>query len=736
MSGTKRGSMVPLPAHFERLLDPSTGKYYYFNKLTQKVTWRRPDPERDALNPADSQQIFPPAAPTDAPPADASSPARMPEPILAPVAADGKSIKVIKNEEPSADLPAILPSPPSQPRRTSRVTGPSQQLQPPPPVPTETAAVAPLQPTLPIREDEELASSDDSDNEDDDDDESSSKNRPPPVPSMPAALAAAVAASMAAAPAAAAPAEPSSSPDVPSGSAVPASAQAAEPVQPSVAAPEESRPAVIRQVTFHGMAGLRISPSSSPPPSAEVAPPSAPVVKAAEAAAAEPAAAAETSALVPAAAPVLPSAAAPASSSSAAAAVVDDDADVEEDDEWDEFTDAVSGKTFFVNKKTKVTTWTNPFTTSEGTTTSTTAAAAEAAAPASSTAAPAPSSSSSSSSAQVVPSSLPGPSVSASLTQSSSPFPSPMFGGWSAVSIRGRWDASSAAGCYPNFSSWVQNPQFHVGISEEDANSGAPKTQVVIQLQWDKLRRADDAAATSSADSAVSQVAGFYVLSNSGPSYQKLYIHADEVVARSDFEAAGNTTLNMLLESFSAQRPGPVTSPFVRNYTLVPSTFEPGYVGDFTLTVHSARPGWIQPVSPADAWREHSLHGQWAGATAGGCRNHAATFPFNPQYTLRSSLPGGGSHPVLVLLTQQGDGSGDAAALHAIGWYAVNSAGKIEAKGPFQSNLEVHAQFVLQSDTTLTLVPCTFSPGLEGAFTLAVYAPPQAQITFEPVART
>jgi len=124
-----------------------------------------------------------------------------------------------------------------------------------------------------------------------------------------------------------------------------------------------------------------------------------------------------------------------------------------------------------------------------------------------------------------------------------------------------------------------------------------------------------------------------------------------------------------------------------------------------------------------------------AADTAGGCRNHVSTFPLNPQFQLTSSLSDRPT-PVLCLLSQQAQAQAQGGTVassstpHAIGWYAINSLGKIEAKGPFQSNLEVHAAFAVQpAASPYVLVPCTFAPGLEGNFTISVFAPPAAEVS-------
>jgi hypothetical protein len=95
-----------IPAHFERYLDEATQKYYYFNTLTQKVTWKKPSMQADALNAADAKQLFPPTPP-------AEQHAR-------------KTSEVPALREPAkASTGDSLPAAPKQPRRVSRMLQPN-----------------------------------------------------------------------------------------------------------------------------------------------------------------------------------------------------------------------------------------------------------------------------------------------------------------------------------------------------------------------------------------------------------------------------------------------------------------------------------------------------------------------------------------------------------------------------------------------------------------------------------
>lgn len=593
---------VLIPEHYERLRDPLTGNYYYWNKLTQKVTWRKPDAIEDKLNEADVNQVFPPPVPQEAPPQEATSAsecASQATPKLQPVLAPLKDV-------PTDELrPSILPAPPRQPRRVSRAD--AATLLSPPPVPAAAPAAineetdddgdVPVPPKLPPPTFE------------DDDDE------PPPPPSL----------------------------DAPAPSRSPAETIVQTPVEDTT---------VVRSHSA-SLAARAEAPST---------------------------------------------------------ASATDDSQVEEDAEWEEYTDAVSGKPYYYNLVTKITTWTNPF--GDEPTTNTTIVEETKAEVSEPTEAALPT----------------GPAVPSTNLVGSSAFPSPLYGGWQCTEIHGRWDAASAQGCYPNFSGWSRNPQYHFGVvAPADAKT---RTQVVVQLQWRNLSRIN--GDEDPVDAGDRHIAGFYVLVNQGPSYQKLFIHADEIVARSEFEKGGSTVVNIMIDAFSAARPAKAAEPFVKNYLIIPSTFEPGYTGDFTITVHSGSQTWLQAVDDREKWAETVVHSQWLGDTAGGCRNHAATFPNNPQFTLMSSITDRPT-PVLCLLTQATPASG---VSHPIGWYAINQSGKIDAKGAFQGNVEVHSQFALQPDSApYVIVPCTFSPGLEADFTLAVYAPPHAQLTLTPNTR-
>jgi len=393
----------------------------------------------------------------------------------------------------------------------------------------------------------------------------------------------------------------------------------------------------------------------------------------------------------------------------------------ESEDVWDEYSDS-SGRSYFVNRRTLESRWTKPTQTEpDGTTV---AAAAD-------TTTEAQQDDADEEEEEVLMPAVLPPTVQApsSVEVASAPYPSPLYAGWECITINGSWTSESSGGCYPNFIHWHRNPQYHIGVNQEAGEESGGKTQAVIQLQWDTLTK--DGVQVEKADESAS--AGFYLVVNKGPSYQKLFINVDEIVARSEFETGGSIVVNLMLDNFSARKPpsgsAAHSQEYVQNYVIIPSTYQPGMIGNFKLSVHSGSSVWLKAVDPATKWQETAVSSQWIGETAGGCRNHAATFPNNPAYTLANTVPSSIPVPVLCVLAQPGDSG----VTHPIGWYAINPTGKIEAKGAFQANLSVHNQLTLTPSNPLTLVPCTFSPGLEGPFLLRVYAPPPNKLVLTPV---
>jgi hypothetical protein len=177
-------------------------------------------------------------------------------------------------------------------------------------------------------------------------------------------------------------------------------------------------------------------------------------------------------------------------------------------------------------------------------------------------------------------------------------------------------------------------------------------------------------------------------------------------------------------------------------YVLMPCTFEPELEGQFVLTLHcddlddDGVPDFdMVPVGPPKDWYSATVSHAWAGELAGGARSHD-TWRNNPQFYLVPSarsrvfvfldLPGLGQGrtgadgevvgPPIQLCVARGDGM---ARLAQVG------AGNLCAESEFFQDDGLSLELSLGKATRkapYVIIPCTYTPGDEGRFSVSVYA--------------
>jgi len=287
--------------------------------------------------------------------------------------------------------------------------------------------------------------------------------------------------------------------------------------------------------------------------------------------------------------------------------------------------------------------------------------------------------------------------------------------GWVVKRCQGTWadlgsGKSSQGGCYPNFRTWRNNPQYMLY---------APKgpTQLQIELRW--------SGPSALGDSEDLPALGFYLFKNDGPGLQKLCVTKKDTIARSEFSSSGSVSVTTIIQVTEPSLPDALAdwekssklTPFPSHYTIIPSTFQPKISGSFQLSVHSSAPIYLKPLPKSGSWQQSFIDGVWKGPTAGGCRNNGS-WGNNPQFELILQQ----KEPIqrLVLILSQEASS----AMAAIGFYVIScQSGQIVGKGTFMLAPEVYCELDVDVSTgPYIVIPCTFDPGIEANFTLTVFS--------------
>ncbi|KNC54730.1 calpain B [Thecamonas trahens ATCC 50062] len=274
-----------------------------------------------------------------------------------------------------------------------------------------------------------------------------------------------------------------------------------------------------------------------------------------------------------------------------------------------------------------------------------------------------------------------------------------LFTGWtSSVKAFGSWFAESSGG-RPSSAGFANNPQLKLRVGAPA--DGAAAAHVAISLMQSDARL----AGTHRYDDAIA----FYVFDAEPESGPLREWDSSRLVARIDiFEYAREVAT-----TFKAP-PG--------DYIIVPCQYDAAPLKNEDWVVRawadSAALDFIAFPHIANA----EIEGAWAGVSAGGCVNNPS-WNANPQFALTVSAPGdyiielhqpqSPAHPPFYIgcLVLTGDARKDRAL-----------ASEVIGKTSFTNAYSVSVSLTLEPGTYI-VIPSTFYPGNESAFTLAAIAP-------------
>jgi len=252
---------------------------------------------------------------------------------------------------------------------------------------------------------------------------------------------------------------------------------------------------------------------------------------------------------------------------------------------------------------------------------------------------------------------------------------------WKCVTGKGEWKGKSAGGCR-NHATCINNPQFL--IRTRKATTATILLSQMAKDQFDAI--------------------GFYILKAKSTSHKASKLRPESLISKSDFGRGHEACYTVKLEAKS-------------KYAILPCTFEPGNESKFSVTVFTESDVRLKPLKDP---KEVTIEAEWSEQEAGGCVNHP-TWRNNPQFLLVMD-----KRAKICITLEQASKEPE-----SIGFYVArsNDGNKriimrpedLIVKADFQKSRLVMAECVLdKSEEPYTIVPCTFSPGIEGKFRLSV----------------
>uniref|UniRef100_A0A1B6DQ37 Calpain catalytic domain-containing protein n=1 Tax=Clastoptera arizonana TaxID=38151 RepID=A0A1B6DQ37_9HEMI len=156
-----------------------------------------------------------------------------------------------------------------------------------------------------------------------------------------------------------------------------------------------------------------------------------------------------------------------------------------------------------------------------------------------------------------------------------------------------------------------------------------------------------------------------------------------------------------------------------RKFTLVVSQYEKMHTIYYTLRVYATCPFSLDKIENPYKYAKQMTDGQWKASTAGGCRNHPATYLKNPKYQLILDTIGNNNNVIVDLKGPKQYQLGLEVACVSLVDENVTAPFKTKSSGAYRSGFVILELEALPAGT-YEIIPSTFLPNQEGPFFLTV----------------
>ncbi|KAM9968554.1 hypothetical protein ACTFIW_007704 [Dictyostelium discoideum] len=264
---------------------------------------------------------------------------------------------------------------------------------------------------------------------------------------------------------------------------------------------------------------------------------------------------------------------------------------------------------------------------------------------------------------------------------------------WRIISDRFEWRGSSAGGSFSGSSAtWKDNPKFFFETTQTS------NTTIVLGKLSDIPKET---------------YIGFYIF-KADKNCPFISLTANNLYSKTSFVNG--------IEVVHTQQQMPPGC-----YIIVPCTYDSRQEGSFTLTCYSdCQQGSIYKLDLSE--QILTVHGEWRGATSGGCLNHT-TWRNNAQYLIHNTS----SSPTKVTIMLEQLEKMDNQQLPFVGFYVAKSPTPnldkklfsltpkdIVGNTEFINDYQVHFTSIMEPNTSYIIIPSTFTPGIEYPFNLRV----------------
>eukprot|EP01113_Clastostelium_recurvatum_P012032 TRINITY_DN1619_c0_g1_i9.p1 TRINITY_DN1619_c0_g1~~TRINITY_DN1619_c0_g1_i9.p1 ORF type:complete len:881 (+),score=169.87 TRINITY_DN1619_c0_g1_i9:70-2712(+) len=283
---------------------------------------------------------------------------------------------------------------------------------------------------------------------------------------------------------------------------------------------------------------------------------------------------------------------------------------------------------------------------------------------------------------------------------------------WHKHVIKSEWTPDTAGGC-GNHPSWSTNPQYAI-----TAASSLSRVFVALSQPDKRFKAASGGGASSDRKY---EALGITVYEAKDVRYKKE--DSEDKICVSGFLSSRDVSFEFIV-------------PAGKTYLIVPSTFQPKITSPFELLLYSQKSIKIHEIKTSVPWKEVS--GRWSGVSAGGCMNHPGTCFNNPQYLLTLDKP----TSLKIKLTQE---TSPKQKMESIGVYIFKAASRdkrvdrgvappVYSPPAFLGAASFHGEVQLaDSATPYVVMPCTFTAGVERAFTLSLVSTTGASVSVHPL---